>query len=710
MKSKSAITLLLVLLMTSSVFVVNTAPTAKTITQSPEVSRPQSTVAEAPSISPPHILVFTQYVDDRTNQEYENTMTAINNTYGTDYLQTNLTDYNNLDSSLPGKDILLIPEQELANITTMKAVGALWASTLTTFVNDGGVVVLLDFGNVSAPGLGLHIYNESSLMSFGPVLGQYPSAALTEMHRHTFGDALCRRVEYRWTPLDHTFAVTNTDGNNAIDDYSTDNRVVIHKTMGRGHIVFMGFDLQYTGPNYEQIVGNAIRLPNHVVFDNAQDTEYTWEFPPPHVEGFPGGAFVDDLVEAGFAVSRMDTFDSGLFNASDVVVCTLPYWTDDYDVAEIAALDTYVANGGSIFIQSDWGTFGDEIESLANNFGYYFTKDALWDTDDAMRYYQEAQFAFTNDNILSHPITTDVKRVEFHASDGFLSMPANAESIIVSDRDGTTSWGYPGNMADGITTMAVSSYGSGRVCVVLDGNFMDGDDDADGGSNYDYLDADNALLLLNTIHWLAGYGPANNAPQLSSLTHTPSSPIHGDPLIVNVTAVDSDGLENITCYYRDNLGAWQSVPMTPEGGDLYSAAIGTFNSSEEKDYYVRAFDSSTNKTESVSSVVHLNGINHFPDTPMLYDPGTTDNDGVFLLNWTASIDADGFIDHYEIQVSNHSQFATTLDMITAFTDDYMMTVFENGSYYFRVRAVDDDGTVGFWSFQQSINVVIILGP
>ncbi|MFW9793023.1 MAG: hypothetical protein ACFFEE_01875 [Candidatus Thorarchaeota archaeon] len=719
MKFRSTIMILLVLLMVSSIFFVNTAPSMTTDNKNTSFTAPQApqTLAAIPNVTPPHILVYTEFVDDRSNQEYENTMAAINNTYGTDYQQTNLTDYNNLASSLPGKDILLIPEQELATSATMKAVGTLWASTLDTFVNDGGVVILLDFGNVSAPGLTLHIYNESSLMQFGPVLGQYPSAALTEMHRHTFGDALCRRIEYRWTPLDHTFAITNTDGNNAIDDYSTDNRVVIHKTLGRGHIVFMGFDLQYTGPNYEQIVGNAIRLPNHVVFDASQQTEYRWEFPPPNPDGYQGAAFVEDLLDEGFAVSRMDTFSAAFLNASDVVICTLPWDAalQYYDAAEIAVLDAYVADGGSIFIQADWGSFSAEIEDLINNFGYYLAKDSIWDTDDLQRYWQESQVYYTGDNLLSHPITTNVERVEFYASDGFSTMPSNVEKIIVSDWDGTTcwgddGWGYEWLGLDGITTMAVSKYGAGRVCVVLDGNFMDGinDEDADGAE--DYFDSDNDVLLMNAIHWLAGYGASNDAPQLSGLTHEPSSPIHGDPITVNVTAFDSDGLDNITCYYRDNLGAWQNVSMTPLGGDLYTAAIGTFNSSEEKDYYVRAFDSSSDEMESVSDVVYLNGINYFPETPMLYDPGTTDNDGVFLLNWTVSVDADGSIDHYEIHVSNHSQFATTLDIISVDTDYHTMTVFEDDNYYFRVRAVDDDGAVGFWSFQQWINVVIIPGP
>ncbi|MHA2356406.1 MAG: hypothetical protein ACXADC_14615 [Candidatus Thorarchaeota archaeon] len=717
MKFKTALSLLFLVILVSPILATNPpmVPTGNMDTIQSSPSRTSVTAAGL-SLDPVSILVYTEFADQTPGEELENTMMAINNTYGTDYARSNLINYTLLDTELPGNDVLLIPEQENADVAEMKSVGIAWASTLTDFVNNGGVVVLLDFGNVSEPGLGLHIYNESSLMQIGSVIDQYPGGTLGTMHRHDFGDALCRRIEYQPEPRNNTMAVDITDGNVAVDIYQnpTDfhDPIVVHKTMGLGHVVFIGFDLSDPDANYENIVGNAIRLPNHVVFDNAQDTEYTWEFPPPHVEGFPGGAFVEDLLDAGFAVSRMDTFDSGLFNASDVVVCTLPYWTNDYSAAEIAELDTFVANGGSIFIQSDLGTFGDEIAALANNFGYYFARDILWDIDDLQRYWRESQIYYTGDNLLTHPITTNVNRVEFYASDGFSALPANAEKIIMSDWDGTTCWGEGGWWddwlgVDGVTTMAVSEYGSGRVCVVLDGNFMDGINDEDADGLEDYFDSDNDILLMNTIHWLAGIEATNDAPQLTGLTHLPASPTHGDPISVNVTAFDADGLSNITCYYRDNLGTWQSVSMTPEGGDLYSAAIGTFNSSEEKDYYVRAFDGSTDTMESVSSVVYLNGINSFPETPMLYDPGTTDDDGVFLLNWTPSIDADGIIDHYEIQVSNHSQFATTLEIITAYTDDYMMTIFENDSYYFRVRAIDDDGTVGFWSFQQWINVVIV---
>ena len=248
MKSKSTITILLVLLMTSSVFVVNTLPTTDTHNlQSVEKPDATHTTSDDLTLPPASILVYTEFVDDRAGEEYENTMTAIDNTYGTNYMATNLTDYTDLDTQLSGKDILLIPEQENANTTIMKTVGATWASTLTTFVNSGGVVALLDFGNVSSPGMGLHIYNASGLMQIGPVIDQYPGGTLGTMHRHAFGDALCRRIEYQPEPLSNTMAVDITDGNVAVDIYQypddLHDPIVVHKMMGKGHVVFMGFDL-----------------------------------------------------------------------------------------------------------------------------------------------------------------------------------------------------------------------------------------------------------------------------------------------------------------------------------------------------------------------------------------------------------------------------------------------------------------------------------
>jgi hypothetical protein len=115
MKSKSTITILLVLLMVCSILTVDTAPTRSTINPSQIVPQEINTMSEAPSISPPHILVYTEYANQSAGAELENTMNAINNTYGTDYQMTALVNWTLLDSLLPGKDILLIPEQGSAN-------------------------------------------------------------------------------------------------------------------------------------------------------------------------------------------------------------------------------------------------------------------------------------------------------------------------------------------------------------------------------------------------------------------------------------------------------------------------------------------------------------------------------------------------------------------------------------------------------------------
>jgi hypothetical protein len=467
----------------------------------------------------------------------------------------------------------------------------------------------------------------------------------------------------------------------------------------------MGFDLQYPGPNYEQIVGNAIRLPNHVVIDTSQNQEFDFEFP---AGDYQAAAWVEDMLDAGFAVSRLDTFSPALFNASDVLICAIPYWTHDYGASEITAIDNYVANGGSIFMFSDWGTYGDEIRDLVNNFGYDWAQTSLWDTDDSMRTSYPSQIAYTGDNLINHPITTNVSRVEFYASDGFTIMPSNVERLIVSDWDGTSSWGGPGYTSDGVTTMAASHYGSGRVSVVLDSNFVDGSANTDNAAPNDYFDSDNAILLMNTIHWLAGAGLANETPLISGLTHTPASPVNGDPVTVYANVADTDGLDNITCHYRVNGGSWTNVTMIPEGGDLYSAAIGNYYDTDFKEYYIRAFDSSTDMMESVSDIVYLNAINHFPSTPTLHDPGISDDDGVFLLNWTATSDPDGFIARYEIEMSDTSWFTVILDRWNSSIDEKVITVYNNDTYYFRVRSVDDFGTKGYWSGMQWINVVIVL--
>ncbi|MFX0108431.1 MAG: hypothetical protein ACFE7R_09125, partial [Candidatus Hodarchaeota archaeon] len=82
--------------------------------------------------SPVSILVYTEFADlvpDPYN-EFRQTITSIQETYGPCFEYENLTDYTQLGTQLDGHDILLIVEQELAYVDNMTTVGAAWASDL----------------------------------------------------------------------------------------------------------------------------------------------------------------------------------------------------------------------------------------------------------------------------------------------------------------------------------------------------------------------------------------------------------------------------------------------------------------------------------------------------------------------------------------------------------------------------------------------------
>jgi hypothetical protein len=97
--------------------------------------------------------------------------------------------------------------------------------------------------------------------------------------------------------------------------------------------------------------------------------------------------------------------------------------------------------------------------------------------------------------------------------------------------------------------------------------------------------------------------------------------------------------------------------------------------------------------------------NEPPSTPTLNDPGTTDTDGSFPVSWSASTD-DSAVDHYELQMSQSNIFTTIADTWNPTGTSQPVTILTNGTYFFRVRAIDDDGLNGSWSNIHDIEVAI----
>jgi|GEM_PF-574380 len=203
------------------------------------------------------ILAYTQYAD--TSREYPNTLTAIGSV-STNYTVTQLTNYSNLATVLPGYDILLIPELEKTSASTLISIGTSWATTLADFVNNGGVVIVCDFVN------SYHVLTSASLMS----ISSATSITNTTVSVSLPGDPVTQGVSPTYTALSGSATYTTTEQNVVVERYgSSTGPVVINKQMGLGHVVLIGHDYFSSNPDQDRIVGNAVfNLPT--IRDNLQ--------------------------------------------------------------------------------------------------------------------------------------------------------------------------------------------------------------------------------------------------------------------------------------------------------------------------------------------------------------------------------------------------------------------------------------------------------
>jgi hypothetical protein len=99
-----------------------------------------------------------------------------------------------------------------------------------------------------------------------------------------------------------------------------------------------------------------------------------------------------------------------------------------------------------------------------------------------------------------------------------------------------------------------------------------------------------------------------------------------------------------------------------------------------------------------------------PTAPSLTDPGTTISPSNFWVNWTASTDPDGTIDFYQLQMSDSNAFTTILNEWVPTTLYQQVDLLPVGTYYFRVRAIDNDGVPGAWSNIEDLAVQPVIGP
>ncbi len=95
--------------------------------------------------------------------------------------------------------------------------------------------------------------------------------------------------------------------------------------------------------------------------------------------------------------------------------------------------------------------------------------------------------------------------------------------------------------------------------------------------------------------------------------------------------------------------------------------------------------------------------NEAPTIPQLNDPGVISEVSSVEVTWNTSTDDVG-IDHYELQVDNETSFATPVSTYDVTGLAHTVSNLTDGTYYFRVRAVDDYDLPGDWSETVDIQV------
>ncbi|EDY18001.1 peptidase M36 fungalysin [Chthoniobacter flavus Ellin428] len=194
------------------------------------------------------VLTFTGYADTTATGEYNHTKQAIS-TYFQNYVETatTTTDPATLATQLAGKQVFLVVEQENATTTQLSNLATSWASTISNFVNQGGIVIVCSWQ-----------LNEHEILTSAGLLNatkgtMLSSASLTKASSTVLNAGVS-------TPFTGSYISYYTSTNGIVDlqDASSGAPAVLHRDVGAGHVVLIGTDYYTIGTGMDHIVSNAV--------------------------------------------------------------------------------------------------------------------------------------------------------------------------------------------------------------------------------------------------------------------------------------------------------------------------------------------------------------------------------------------------------------------------------------------------------------------
>ncbi|MHA1613672.1 MAG: hypothetical protein ACTSYJ_02440, partial [Candidatus Thorarchaeota archaeon] len=488
---------------------------------------------------------------------------------------------NNFDADyLQAAEVLIIPAADyhgLAEYTTSDL------DVIEAFVSSGGGLFILSdlgvWGNVTDPvneRFGF-VRNKTSILydsdDFNGASSGYAviysgseniinhSATLKVNSLETWSGTGLESMPATAVPL----IVTDSDGTSTYDSWISTNGTVFAAavTHGQGRVVFIGDANLFNDNDYDtdgteayfdtdsELLGvNTIRWLSAAGIEEKVvlfDASHGYNF---HVTASYYG-FANLLTENGFTVYWMSTFYESLMDKCDVFV--IEDGSTNYTLSELDTIESFVEDGGSIFLIGGNDANGEQADYVGNRFGLDLNNTGyLFDSDDYILL--SGYIAYNASNFDSHPIMNGIEVFESYIATGFDSI-GSADALITTDTDDTCTWSN-GGVANGLPILVAKEHNKGRLVFSGDYRFprYNGDDDSDGTSNL--YDADNPLLLLNIFHWLA----EGRAPTVEVIFPNGGEVLNGTELVTwDANDFDDDSLTFDVLYSNNSGSDWNSL-------------------------------------------------------------------------------------------------------------------------------------------------------
>ncbi|MFX0168228.1 MAG: hypothetical protein ACFE89_02625 [Candidatus Hodarchaeota archaeon] len=221
-----------------------------------------------------------------------------------------------------------------------------------------------------------------------------------------------------------------------------------------------------------------------------------------------------------------------------------------------------------------------------------------------------------------------------------------------------------------------------------------------------------------TVHDEFAFVANGDSIEIFQLFNTAANSFDTSPSIAQSLTIDSttDIIVNATLTantwgYPATSIQWE---LTANGIDWEPIPVGVLHDFTDigSDLRYRATLDATYADQSpyIYNITITYGYTTPPTAPILTDPGTTIAPAIFWVNWTASTDPDGTVDFYQLEMSDSNAFTTILNQWVPTTPYQQIDVLPVGTYYFRVRAIDNDAVPGPWSNIEDLIVQPVIGP